>query len=107
MAGTASGADTAFHGRFYWGAEVQSFHPCGSKKAYWVDGEEKTLQSLRDRTEKLRERRSKPYQPIYIEAVGKIDTQSEREGFAKDYDGLFNLRKVMRVSNVVPKECAK
>ena len=106
MAATAWGSDSTFRGRFYWGHEVQSFHPCGSKKAYWIKGEERTLQSLRVRTEQLRERRGKPYQPIYIEALGAIDTKSRREGFAEDYDGLFNLRKVVRVSNVIPKQCS-
>jgi hypothetical protein len=47
--------------------------------------------------------RGKPYPPIYIEAVGALD--SPREGFARDCDGLFHLRKVERVSDVVPKEC--
>ena len=106
VAQTASAIQAQHRGRFYWGHEVQSFRPCGSKKAYWVRGEEKALQSLRDRTEKLRRQRGKPYPPVYIEALGKIDTESKREGFAADYDGLFSLRKVVRVSNVVPKECA-
>jgi hypothetical protein len=57
MAGTAWGSDSTFRGRFYWGHEVDSFRPCGSKKAYWVKGEERSLRSLRDRTEQLRERR--------------------------------------------------
>lgn len=104
---TASASDGNHRGRFYWGHEVQSFHPCGSKKAYWAEGEEKTIQALRDRNERLREQRGKPYQPIYIEAVGSIDTKAKREGFAEDYDGLFQLRKVVRVSNVVPKDCVK
>ena len=106
VAQTSWAIEAQHRGRFYWGHEVQSFRPCGSKKAYWVRGEEKTLQPLRDRTEKLRERRGKPYQPVYIEALGKIDTKSKREGFAADYDGLFKLRKVVRVSNVLLKQCA-
>ena len=65
------------------------------------------LQPLRERAEKLREWRGKPYQPIYIEAVGAIDTRSKREGFAENYRGLFHLHKVMRASNGVPKGCAK
>jgi hypothetical protein len=107
IAGTAWGADSTFRGRFYWGHEVESFHPCGSKSAYWVEGEDQTLRPLRDRTEKLHQRRGKPYQPIYIEAVGEIDTKSKRQGFAADYDGLFSLTNVVRASNVLPKECRK
>jgi hypothetical protein len=107
VAGTASASDARFRGRFYWGHEMVSFHPCGSKKAYWVDIEENLLKPLRDRSEKLREERREPYPPIYLEAVGKIDTKSKREGFAEDYDGLFVVKKVTRVSDIVPSGCAK
>jgi hypothetical protein len=100
-------ADASHRGTFVWGHEVESFQPCGSKKAYWVDGKEQTLQALRDRNEMLRERTGKPYQPIYIEAVGAIDTKSKREGFAENYDGLFHLHTVVRVANAVPKDCRK
>jgi hypothetical protein len=105
--GTAWASDKTFRGRFYWGHEVRSFQPCGSKKAYWVTARAQTLQPLRERAEKLRDRRGKPYPPVYIEAVGAIDTKSKRDGFAKDYDGLFRLSKVTRVSDVVPKQCAQ
>ena len=44
--------------------------------------------------------------PLYIEAVGEIDTESKREGFAQSYDGLFHLRGVSRVSDAVPEECS-
>jgi hypothetical protein len=37
--------------------------------------------------------------------VGTIDTKSKREGFARDYDGLFHLREVTSVSDLVPKDC--
>lgn len=107
IAGSTWAADSTLRGRFYWGHEVQSFQPCGSKNAYWVLGEEKMLQPLRERAEKLRVQRGKPYQPIYIEAVGAIDTRSKREGFAENYHGLFRLHRVMRASNGVPKGCAK
>lgn len=64
-----------------------------------------TLQALRERAEKLRAQQGKPYPALYIEAVGTIDTKSKREGFARDYDGLFHLREVTEVSDLVPKDC--
>jgi hypothetical protein len=87
-------------GRFYWGHEVRAFHPCGSDKAYWVKADARTLQLLR-------EQYGKPYESLYVEALGTIDTSSERDGFARHYDGFFHLRKVVRVANEVPKHCAK
>jgi putative lipoprotein len=97
--------DTKFRGRFYWGHEVRSIQPCGSRSAYWVRGDDKTLQPLRERAERLRAQQGKPYPPLYVEVVGEIQTNSATEGFARDYDGLFNLREVKSVSDVVPREC--
>jgi hypothetical protein len=102
---SACASDSTARGRFYWGHEVRSFQPCGSKNAYWVRAAEQTLQRLRERSEALRAHRDTAYPPLYIEAVGKIDTKSKREGFAQSYDGLFHLREVARVSDVVPTEC--
>jgi hypothetical protein len=74
---------------------------------YWVVGEEKVLQHLRNRTENLREKRGKPYQPIYVETTGVIDIKSKREGFAESYDGIFQLREVASVSDTLPNGCGK
>jgi hypothetical protein len=102
---SACASDSIVRGRFYWGHEVRSFQPCGSKNSYWVRAPEQALQPLRERSEALRVQRNQPYPPLYIEAVGTIDTQSKREGFAQSYDGLFHLREVSRVSDTVPDAC--
>ncbi|SRR6266436_271175 len=104
FAGTVWAADTATRGRYYYGAEVESFHPCGSQNAYWVVGEEQMLKPLRDRTDKLRKPHG-AYPPIYVEFIGEVNEQEEREGFAESYDALFHLRQVVRVLNTVPKDC--
>jgi len=102
VAGCAGGGDSSQRGTFTWGHEVRAFKPCGSAKRYWVVAEENLLRPLRERSE-----RGKPYQPIYVEVVGAIGTQSARDGFAKDYDGIFRLREIRQVSNAVPEECGK
>jgi hypothetical protein len=107
VAGTTCAAGDNFRGIFSWGHEVQSFQPCGSKLVYWVVGEENVLRPLRHRTENLRAKRGEPYQPIYVETTGVIDIKSKREGFAESYDGLFQVRKVASVSDVLPNGCAK
>jgi hypothetical protein len=104
---TSCASEATFHGRYYFGHEIRSFHPCGSKKAYWVSADEDISKVLRDRAERLRERRGKPNQPVYVEAVGEIDLETKREGFAEDYDGLLHLRKLVNVSDTVPNGCAK
>jgi hypothetical protein len=102
---SACASDSIVRGRFYWGHEVRSFQPCESKNVYWVRAPKQTLQPLRERAEALTAR-DKPYPPLYIEAVGEIDTESKREGFAQSYDGLFHLREVSGVSDAVPEECS-
>ena len=106
-AGSTWAADEMLRGRYAFGHEVESFRPCGSRKSYWVQGGDRTLQPLRQRAERLREMRGKPYQPIYVEATGTIDTRSKRDGFARDYDGVVHLRKVARISNAIPDACGK
>src|SRR2546428_11110963 len=104
FAGTVWAAETATRGRYYYGAEVESFHPCGSNKAYWVVGGEEMLKPLRDRTDQLR-KPHRAYPPIYVEVFGEVDEKAKREGFAEDYDALFHVRKIVRVSNIAPKDC--
>ena len=67
-------------------------------------GEESLLKPLRDQIDKLRTM-DKPYPWIFVEVMGKVDSISEREGFAEDYDGLFKLLKVVGVWSVAPKDC--
>ena len=104
LAAPGFAAETATRGRYYYGAEVESFHPCGSNKAYWVVGEEEMLKPLRDRTDQLR-KPHRAYPPIYVEFFGEVDEKAKREGFAEDYDALFHVRKIVRVSNIAPKDC--
>ena len=103
---TAFGAGPATPGLYYYGHEVESFQPCRSKQAFWVTGSESILQPLREHAEKLRESRGKPYQPIYVEFVGRIGPRDAGGGFAASYDGVYQLERVQRVSNVVPKSCS-
>ncbi len=102
----AFGAGPATPGLYYYGHEVESFQPCRSKQAFWVTGSESILQPLRERAEKLRESRGKPYQPIYVQFVGRIGPRDAGGGFAASYDGVYQLERVQRVSNVVPKSCS-
>lgn len=100
-------ADTRYRGRFYYGPDVQVFEPCRELKAYWVDGDAKTLKPLISRSDALREQRGKDHLPVYVELTGRIDTRSAREGPAEDYDGFLHVRRVLRVSTAIPKRCAE
>jgi hypothetical protein len=84
---------------------VQVFEPCSELKAYWIDADDKVLKPLIVRSEQLSERRGKTYLPVYVELLGRIDTKTEREGPAEDYDGLLHVRKVLRATTSIPKRC--
>jgi len=104
-AASTAWADAKYRGRFYWGPDVQVFEPCTELKAYWIVGDEKTLKPLIARSEQLSEKRGKVHLPVYVELMGKLDTKSERQGPAEDYDGVLHVRKVLRASASVPKRC--
>jgi hypothetical protein len=103
----AHAADARYRGRFYYGPDVQVFEPCSELKAYWVDGDAKTLKPLIARSKALGENRGKDHLPIYVELTGRIDTRAAREGPAEDYDGYLRVRRVLRVSASIPKRCAE
>jgi hypothetical protein len=82
------------------------FEPCTHVISYWVKGPDKVLKPLRDRSDQLREKRGK-IRPIYVEVVGSIDTKSEREGAAENFDGFLHVRRVVKSSAAVPKKCSE
>lgn len=94
-------------GRYYFGPDVEVFEPCSQVISYWVQGPEKVLQPLRNRSDELRQKRGKSIRPLYVEVRGSIDTRAEREGPAANYDGLLRVRKVLKSSAVVPKKCSE
>lgn len=104
---TAWPADRKLRGRYYFGPDVEVFEPCTQVISYWVKGSDKVLRPLRHRSEELHQKRGKPYRPVYVELVGSIDTKTEREGAAANYDGLLHVRKVLKTSSAVPKKCSE
>ncbi|QSX77944.1 hypothetical protein [Agrilutibacter solisilvae] len=91
-------------GHYTWGAEVETFRPCGSTQSFWVIGDKVLLQPLRDRSAALAKTRGKPYQPVYIEASGASEGKAT-DGFAADYDGVYRLAAVQAAKDVSPADC--
>jgi hypothetical protein len=91
-------------GHYTWGAEVESFTPCGSKQSFWIVGDKALLQPLRDKSAALAQARGKPYQPVYIEASG-VSEGKATDGFAMDYDAVYRLKAVQSVNDVSPVDC--
>ena len=101
---TASASETVTSGLYYFGHEVESFHPCGSKKEYWVDGPENVLAPLRARANRLRTK-EQPYPPIYVHFVGHVGDKDTPGGFAKDYDAVYHAVSVRSVYKKIPSHC--
>jgi hypothetical protein len=92
-------------GLYIFGHEVETFQPCHSKQVFWVVGSEASLKTLRQQAEKKHLSTGKPYQAIYVELDGRVDTKSKRDGFAASYDGLFRFGKIEVVKFDVPSSC--
>ena len=91
-------------GFYYWGAEVETFHPCDSDKAFWVTGPKQVLAPLREKASALSKARHKPYQPIYVEVLATPRARAA-DGFAADYDGMYELTSVQRADTTAPPNC--
>lgn len=94
-------ARVVFLGVYTFGAEVETFRPCGDSLTYWVTTSPPMWDHLRDLHQSLT---TKPYQGIYV-AVQGMPTDGERDGFAADYDGLFRIDTVYRSSATIPASC--
>jgi hypothetical protein len=99
-----SALGTYFRGHYYWGHEVETFHPCGSKQAFWVVGDATLLQPLRDQAAKVLEAQGKPYLPIYVEVSAVVEGKA-KDGFAADYDGVYRVTAVHVVNSSSPADC--
>lgn len=95
----------SIRGNYYWGHEVESFHPCGSDQSFWVVGSASVLQMLREEALRLSKARGQPYQPLYVEASAFQEGKPE-DGFAADYDGVYRFILIKTFSASIPSDCA-
>jgi hypothetical protein len=100
----ASTGSTQLSGHYYWGHEVETFHPCGSEQAFWVVGDAALLQPLRDKAMGVSQAIGKPYAPIYVEASGVAEGKA-KDGFAADYDGVYRFSAVQVANSSTPAGC--
>ena len=91
-------------GHYTWGAEVETFKPCGSRQTFWVVGDKALLQPLRAKAAEVSRAKGKPYQPIYIEASGVSEGKAS-DGFAMDYDAVYRFTAVQSINEASPPGC--
>ena len=98
---SASDFDDVFSGRYYWGAEVNSFHPCGEATSYWVSASSWVQAPL---IELVKTQAKEPYQPVFVKFRGHL-LDEVRDGFAADYDGLIRISEILEMSAELPADC--
>lgn len=92
-------------GHYYREGEVDVFIPCGSDNAFWVKGEEKVLQPLRDKLGKLDVLNADSPHPLYVELTGHFEDNPNNEGIAADYDGIYLIESVLASHPDSPAGC--
>ncbi len=83
------------------GHEVRTFIPCGSKKVFWIQADEASLERLQTA---VKEYTDEPYEPFFAEIAGRL-TEEPGEGFAANYDGQVIVERLVRVAPANELDC--
>ncbi|MEL7292001.1 MAG: hypothetical protein AAGJ78_10055 [Pseudomonadota bacterium] len=84
-------------GEIVLGHEVRSITPCGSKKQYW-------LELSNDRFQQGLKLLRSPYQPLYGEVIGHLET-GKADGFVADYSARFVVDSFNLLTSENPQRC--
>jgi hypothetical protein len=98
---SCGGSPRSYRGHYVYGAEVETFEPCGSSRVYWVRAPIKILGELRASHEEMTER---PYEKIFVELVGELGPRAT-EGFPAEYDGQFTAESILVIRPAAPDDC--
>ena len=90
-------------GHYVWGAEVNTFRPCGNDKTFWVDGNAASVKELELKYQALAK---KPYEETFAVVSGNLgDRDLKSEGFDAVYDGLITIEKVHSLAISSSSDC--
>ncbi len=77
-----------YRGDYTFGHEVNIFCPAINSQCYWMSGD--TPDEVRGALKTLVEQNtSETYEPVCVVIEAEVDRDTERDGFAADYDGLI------------------
>ena len=97
-----------FEGTYVWGAEVNTFSPCGrGDKEWWVIGSDEVIDQLKTATERLT---TEPYEGLYLRVTGGYAGPATEEtggSFSTQYEGLFRISKVWSIRKTSKSDCQK
>lgn len=83
------------------GNEVRTFIPCGSKKVYWIQADQDSLDTFQTA---IAEYTDEPYEPFFAEIDGRL-SEEKADGFAADYDGQVFVESVVQVAPASELDC--
>jgi hypothetical protein len=101
---TSDSSADQYPGRYVFGAEVHIFAPCARTGQYWVVGAE--ADSLRRAyVDWWSAAGAEPYAPMFAVLGGRFATNADVDGFAADYDGLFEVDTIVALRPLQPTDC--
>ena len=81
-----------YRGEYTYGHEVNIFCPAINSQCYWLSSD--TAEDVRNTLRALAEKNtSKPYDAQCVVIDAEIDRETQRDGFAADYDGFIGVLK--------------
>ena len=87
-----------YRGVYSFGPEVKSFKDCDNGREFWVTDSSKQLE-----LQYTQLNFEKPYEPVYVEVEGdKI--HSGKEGLGSEYDSTLVVKKVVKITKVIPQD---
>lgn len=91
------GAPIIYKGLYSFGPEEKSFKDCKSGQEYWVADSSAQLELKYSQLSF-----EKPYEPVYIEVVGK-KIRSVKDGAGAAYDSTLIVKKLIKITKEIPK----
>jgi len=88
-----------YHGLYSFGPEVKSFKDCDDGQEYWVADSSAKLE-----LSYAQMHFEKPNEPVYVE-VEATKVKSGTEGIASEFDSTLVVRKLIKITSELPKDC--
>jgi copper homeostasis protein (lipoprotein) len=91
-------AEVVYKGVYSFGPEVKSFKDCDNGREFWVTDSSKQLELQYSQLNF-----EKPYEPVYVEVEG-VKVHSGKEGLGSEYDSTLVVKKLIKISKVIPQD---
>ncbi len=93
--------EIVYRGVYSFGPEVKSFKDCDSGREFWVTDSSKQLELSYAQLNF-----EKPYEPVYVEVEG-VKVHSGKEGLGSEYDSTLVVKKLIKITKVIPQDMCK